>query len=139
MMWFNLPGSFNFWRTWVFSVEIMFLQRYIFYKHIHHMAVNPDILLSYADHPNCRQNTTEEVTFWMLKLQTFNIKGLIETSPLPYHQTLMYAFLLGSDSNISHKLNLSSSCLNTSLRLGQSAQCWQDSCHCWHLSKPHLD
>ena len=49
--------------SYFFSVEMMFLQRYTLYKHITQMAVNPDILLSYADHRNCRQNTAKEVTF----------------------------------------------------------------------------
>lgn len=39
----------------------------------------------------------------------------------------MCAFLPGSDSNLSHELNLnpSLSCLDLSLRLGQSGECWQ--------------
>lgn len=54
-----------------FSAETMFLQRSISHKHITHTAGNADTLLPYADHPNCRQNTAEEITFWVLNLQTF--------------------------------------------------------------------
>lgn len=52
----------------------------------------------------------------------------------------MCTFLPGSDSNISCRLNLSPdlSCLDISLRLGRSGECWQGVCHFWHFNKPHL-
>lgn len=111
------------------------------YKRITHTADNPDTLLPYAGCPNCRQNTTEEITFLSAELANLHIKGPIEAGSLHRHQTLICAFLPGSGSNLSHGLNLnpSLSCLDMSLRLGQSGECWQGVCHCWHFSKPHLD
>lgn len=75
------------------------------------------------------------------ELANLNIKGPFETCSLHCHQTLICAFLPGSDGNISHRLNLSLSlsCLDISPELGQSEECWQGACHCWHFSKPHLD
>lgn len=75
------------------------------------------------------------------ELANLHIKGPIETACPHCHQTLILAFLPGSDSNPRLRLNLSLglSCLDMSVRLGQSGECWQDTCHCWHFSKPHLN
>lgn len=58
-------------RYFFFPAKTMFLQRSVLHKHITHTAGNADTLLPYADHPNCRKNNAEEITFWVLNLQMF--------------------------------------------------------------------
>lgn len=69
-MWLNLFDVLNFEAPSYFPVEMLFLQRYILYKHITYTAVNSYTVIPYAGHPNWRQNTAEEITFWVLNLQT---------------------------------------------------------------------
>lgn len=139
----EMPLMFPFLK----HLAIFFLLKWCLYKGVSCWSLlltqqGTQTLLPYADHPNCRPNTEEKNNNLLsAELAVLHIKGPIETARLHCHQTLILAFLPGSDSNLRLRLNLSPglSCLDMSVRLGQSGECWQGACHCWHFSKPHLD